>query len=97
MVLGVIGALGLASGCWLVGLPILCGVIIGLLLGLFGAGEACIKHFALRAIACCNGCIPWNYARFLDWASDRIFWQKVGSGYIFIHRLLLEHFARMVE
>jgi hypothetical protein len=52
MVLGAIGALGLASGCWLVGLPILCGVIIGLLWGLFRAGEACIKHFALRAITC---------------------------------------------
>jgi hypothetical protein len=40
------------------------------------------------------GYIPWNYARFLDYATERIFLQKVG-GYIFIHRLLLEHFAQM--
>ncbi|MDJ0904037.1 MAG: hypothetical protein QNJ55_35140 [Xenococcus sp. MO_188.B8] len=50
------------------------------------------------AIACNIGFIlsnsRWNYARFLDYASDRIFLQKVGGGYIFIHRLLLEHFAQ---
>jgi hypothetical protein len=39
--------------------------------------------------------MPWNYARFLDYAVDRIFLQKVGGGYIFIHRLLMEHFAAM--
>jgi hypothetical protein len=39
--------------------------------------------------------IPWNYSRFLDYAVDRIFLQKVGGGYIFIHRLLMEHFAAM--
>jgi hypothetical protein len=42
-----------------------------------------------------KGSIPWNYARFLDYATDRIFLQKVGGGYIFVHRMLLEHFARM--
>ena len=31
----------------------------------------------------------------LDYAADRIFLQKVGGGYIFIHRLLLEHFAAL--
>ena len=33
----------------------------------------------------------------LDYAVDRIFLQKVGGGYRFIHRLLLEHFAEMGE
>ena len=36
-----------------------------------------------------------DYARFLDHAADLIFLQKVGGGYRFIHRLLLEHFAEM--
>jgi hypothetical protein len=36
---------------------------------------------------------PWNYADSWTTASDRIFLQKVGGGYIFIHRLLMEHFA----
>jgi hypothetical protein len=34
--------------------------------------------------------------RFLDYAAkDLNFLQKVGGGYIFIHRMLLEHFAAM--
>ncbi len=70
--------------------------IFGLSFGLAaGGGEACIKHFILRVILCLSGYIPWNYARFLDWATERIFLQKVGGGYIFVHRLLLEHFAKM--
>ncbi|MGD1804031.1 AAA-like domain-containing protein [Dapis sp. BLCC M126] len=70
----------------------------GLLFGLaVGGGEACVKHFILRVILYFNGYIPWNYARFLDYATQLIFLQKVGGGYIFIHRLLLEHFARMPE
>jgi GTPase SAR1 family protein len=60
-----------------------------------GGGKACIQHFTLRLILYCNGYVPWNYARFLDYATERIFLQKVGGGYIFIHRLLLEHFAQM--
>lgn len=59
------------------------------------AGYACIQHFFLRVIFFLNGKMPWNYARFLDYAAERIFLRKVGGGYIFIHRMLLEHFARM--
>jgi serine/threonine protein kinase len=59
-----------------------------------GGGEACIKHLILRIILCYKGYIPWNYARFLNYATERIFLQKVGGGYIFVHRLLLEHFAQ---
>jgi hypothetical protein len=70
--------------------------IFGLSFGLVaGGGEACIKHFILRLILSLGGYIPWNYARFLDWATERIFLQKVGGGYIFVHRSLLEHFAKM--
>ena len=56
---------------------------------------ACIKHFVLRIILYRTGYIPWNYASFLNYASDRIFMRKVGGSYIFIHRMLQEHFARM--
>ena len=40
-----------------------------------------------------RGCIPKNFVRFLDHAARLIFLQKVGSGYIFMHRQLLEYFA----
>ncbi len=39
--------------------------------------------------------MPWRYARFLDYAAERLFLRKVGGGYIFVHRLLLEYFASL--
>lgn len=68
------------------------GTPVGLI---FGGIGVCIKHFTLRVIIYCSKYIPWNYARFLDYATERIFLQKVGGGYLFIHRMLLEHFAKM--
>ena len=38
---------------------------------------------------------PWNYQRFLDYATERMLLRKVGGGYIFIHRLLLDYFATL--
>jgi hypothetical protein len=56
-----------------------------------------IQHYVLRLFLVFQSGMPPNYARFLDYAVDRIFLQKVGGGYRFIHRLLLEHFAEMDE
>ncbi|MEO1164580.1 MAG: NACHT domain-containing protein, partial [Chloroflexota bacterium] len=70
------------------------GLAIGLGLGvLFGGIDAVIKHGVLRAFLMRKGNIPLNYARVLDAASERILLRKVGGGYIFIHRYLLEYFA----
>jgi DNA polymerase III delta prime subunit len=67
---------------------------LGLLLGLNAYGGLdVIQHYILRAIIWRKGYAPRDYARFLDYAVRLIFLQKVGGGYIFIHRLLLEHFA----
>jgi hypothetical protein len=71
------------------------GILGGMLGWSFYGGFTCIQHFALRLILYFTGRIPWNYAKFLDWASDKLFLQKVGGGYIFIHRSLMEHFAEM--
>jgi hypothetical protein len=71
------------------------GLAFGIVIGLFFGGLAVIQHFVLRLILQSNGHIPTNYVRFLDYATERIFLRKVGGGYIFIHRLLLEHFAGM--
>lgn len=56
-------------------------------------GRACIQHLTLRVALTLNRIIPWDYVAFLDYAVDRLFLQKVGGGYIFMHRLLREHFA----
>ncbi|MEM8719993.1 MAG: hypothetical protein AAGE84_11880 [Cyanobacteria bacterium P01_G01_bin.39] len=63
------------------------------LLSTQGTGFVCFKHLILRLLLWRSGYIPWNYARFLDYAVERIFLQKVGGGYIFVHRTLLEYFA----
>jgi hypothetical protein len=63
--------------------------------GLAYGGYACLSHFALRVVHWRNGSIPWNYARFLDYCAERIFLRKVGGGYIFIHRMLMEYFASL--
>ncbi|MGK7893222.1 MAG: NACHT domain-containing protein [Xenococcus sp. (in: cyanobacteria)] len=71
------------------------GMVGGGLMGAAGSGIICIQHFILRLIMWRSGYIPWNYARFLDYATECNLLQKVGGGYIFIHRLLLEHFAQL--
>ena len=73
------------------------GLIGGLMLGpIFGAPPV-VSHYTLRFLLYCNGHIPWNYARFLDYAAERIFLRKVGGGYIFIHRLLQDYFASLYQ
>lgn len=70
-------------------------LILGLLFALTRGGEACIQHLVLRWMLHQQKKMPWNYAHFLDYAAERGFLRKVGGSYIFIHRMLQEHFARM--
>lgn len=96
IIFGSIGFLLLGLAAITLNLQSLVWAILGLLFGVAaGGGEACIKHFILRVILYYNGYIPWNYAHFLNYATERIFLQKVGGGYIFVHRSLLEHFAQL--
>ena len=71
------------------------GLFLGLLIGIPRSGTPVIKHFSLRLILYFNGYIPWNYARFLDYCTERMLLQRVGGRYRFIHKLLQDHFAQM--
>jgi hypothetical protein len=71
------------------------GPLIGLVSGLRAGGIACIQHIVLRWLLHKTDCLPWNCTRFLDYASERILLHKVGGGYIFVHRLILEYFATL--
>ena len=53
-----------------------------------------IQHFSLRVIMWKKGFAPWNYAKFLNSASDRLLLQRIGGRYRFIHNLLQESFAK---
>ncbi len=74
-------------------LALVIGLICRLARELFGGGEAVVKHFTLRFVLWRSGDLPRNYAHFLDYAAELILLRKVGGGYIFVHHLLLEHFA----
>ena len=69
------------------------GLIFGLILGSNLGGSAVIKHYALRLIFWLSGYTPFKFIKFLDHCAKLIFLKKVGGGYIFIHRMLLEYFA----
>ncbi|MFN8495692.1 MAG: effector-associated domain EAD1-containing protein [Caldilineaceae bacterium] len=72
-------------------------LFIGLVFGLASGGDIFVKHLILRFVLYLRRYAPLNYARFLDYCADRIFLRKVGGGYIFVHRLLMEHFASLTE
>jgi hypothetical protein len=71
------------------------GLFLGLIVGLNRGLGAVIKHYALRFVLWHSGRMPFRLVPFLDYCSKLILLKKVGSGYIFIHRMLLEHFARL--
>jgi DNA polymerase III delta prime subunit len=74
------------------------GLVGGLVGGLgVGGGLAVIQHYTLRFVLRIQGFIPRDYVRFLDHAAERILLRKVGGGYIFVHRMLLEYFAGLEE
>ncbi|HLG64679.1 MAG TPA: NACHT domain-containing protein [Ktedonosporobacter sp.] len=85
-----IGIMGLGRGLSVGGIV---GLSAALSAGLIFGGEACTKHVLLRFLLWQTGVAPRSYSRFLDYAAERILLRKVGGGYIFIHRSLLEHFA----
>lgn len=70
-------------------------VPIVLIIALRVGGMPCIQHFVLRWLLKREKAMPWNYPRFLDYASEHILLQKVGGGYMFVHRFVLEYFASL--
>jgi DNA polymerase III delta prime subunit len=65
------------------------GIIYGLILG----GNAYFRHIILRCMLYYLGYAPRNYEHFLAYATERIFLQKVGGSYCFMHQTLRNHFA----
>jgi hypothetical protein len=69
------------------------GLVCAPLAALIRGGSAVIKHCALRLILWINRYTPFNFIKFLDHCAKLILLKKVGGGYIFIHRMLLEIFC----
>lgn len=82
------------SGGFIIGL-LIGGLHGGLIGGLFFGGKACIQHFTLRVVLRVSGAIPLKYPQFLNYTTERMFLQRVGGHYKFIHELLHKHFAEL--
>lgn len=65
----------------------------GLVGFLWLGGIDLILHASLRLVLTASGAAPLHLRRFLDQAVAMVFLRRAGGGYMFIHRLLLEHFA----
>lgn len=73
------------------------GLIGGLLAALVWGGVFAARHFSVRLLLWTTRVAPLNYVRFLDHAADRLFLRKVGGGYIFIHRTVMEYFVSLAD
>lgn len=71
------------------------GLGLGTIFGLNKGLSTVIKHYALRLTLCLNRKIPYRFIPFLDYCTRLILLKRVGGGYIFMHRMLLEYFANL--
>ncbi len=90
--------LDLLPGLTNIGVIGLSGLVAGVLVSFLAfGGLAALQHFVLRLVMAQVGLAPWKIADFLDYCAERALLRKVGGGYIFIHRTLLEYFAEGPE
>jgi GTPase SAR1 family protein len=82
---------------------LLVGLIFGLIFGLINLkyesrntqrqGIWCFEHFSLRLVLYWSKNIPWNYSKFLNYGTERLFLKRMENRYQFIHDLLNKHFS----
>jgi hypothetical protein len=101
-------AIGLAGGFglgWLLGAPLIgmiSGPLLGLIVGvLFGTvqgieagGQSSINHYMLRWLLARSDYAPKDYPDFLHYAASLTLLYRVGEGYMFIHRQMMDYFAQ---
>jgi hypothetical protein len=56
-----------------------------------------VRYYTLRFWLARSGVFPWRAVPFLEDATARILLRRVGGGYSFVHRLLLDFFADAYE
>ena len=95
-VIGVVLGAGAAPfvGTQAVNTVLVGGLFFGMLAVLWAGGFDVIQHYTLRLILAARGYTPLDYARFLDSAASLVFLLNAGGAYLFVHPLLLEHFAQ---
>lgn len=81
------------------------GLIVGLSGGLSGGlmeygGQTVVRHYSVRWLLARQNILPFAFrdqslVTFLDDMATRILLRRVGGGWVFIHRMLLDHFASL--
>lgn len=73
------------------------GALFAVQIGSVGAlcfgGYTLSSHLALRLVLWRAGLLPWRLGALLEEGAERALLRRVGGGYIFLHRVFLEHFA----
>ncbi len=86
----------------MIGLGPMTGIALGLSAGLLGGfvtglvygGSAVVKHFVLRFILNRNNYLPLRLVPFLDDMVTHGMLHRVGGGYTFMHKSLMDYFAK---
>jgi hypothetical protein len=68
---------------------------VGVIWALLRGGLFCLQHLAVKLIVRVRGYGPWRYATFLNAAAQLLLLRKVGGGYVFVHRMLLDYLASL--
>jgi hypothetical protein len=76
-----------------VALGVQVGAVAGTTAALHFGGAGLIQRAALRWVLVAQRHTPWRISRIADHAENLVLLRRVGSGYIFVHRLVLEYFA----
>ena len=105
---GVLGAIGLMtifllaagpetnvwpSAALAAGFGLGCLLVFGAVGALYNGGFSLVQHAALRLVLTAQHRILWRLTRIAAQAENLVFLRRVGRGYIFIHRLVMEYFA----
>jgi len=91
----------ISAGIFLVLGILIDGPVFGALVAISGGGLvwaisgglAVPRHYVIRLLLSRSHSFPWHAPRFLEDATTRILLRRVGGGYSFPHRLLLDYFA----
>jgi hypothetical protein len=65
------------------------GLVVWMVLG----GLTILRHYTLRLLLAHSHTFPLQAQRFLDDATARVLLRRLGGGYSFVHRRLLDYFA----
>jgi serine/threonine protein kinase len=94
-----IGSLGILSNALIYGpnywlsQGLMTSISGGLLICVLFGGLAAFRHYVIRFLLWRSRIFPWSAPQFLNDATARFLLRRVGGGYSFAHRLLLDHLA----